>query len=712
MKTLFFTLLVLIFFPVASIYGQDVMDAETQPESAEEEVTIIVEDLDTVPDSLGIQSSRVDSLTRESHLDKYLDLPVYSSFDTTRVINYWRITERTGEIIAGNPDTLLTDYFNRTTVEGQGISVAYLGNLGQAAESRVFFEREDRSDFMFMDAYWPYAKSPGKFNFINTKIPHTNISYHRAGSRTVREERLQAIMAVNIGKELNIGFDVDYLYARGFYKSQQAKRLDWTFFSNYISDRHRLHLFISPTDYTNAENGGVADDLYITHPELAGNKITSQTTPTLLENVWNHIKGNNIYLNYHYNLGFEREIDYVDEEGNRMKQFVPVSSIIYTFDYKDRKRTFYTTNPSALDTYYDNRDFMRMSSYPGDSTAYWSMKNTAALSLREGFSRWAKFDLTAFITQDTRHFAIRDIQTGAINSPEENPSFAQELTERTVYQHSTYIGGELAKRQGSVLRYDAQGSFGVFGDNLGDINLSGHVETRIPIFKDTTSINLNASLKNLSPTYYENNYKSKYFYWRDNDFDKVQKVYLGADLIVPQTNTKIEVGVENITNYIYFDETGYPKQHKDNLQVIAIKLEQNFKYRALNWDNRLVYQLSSDQDIIPLPDLALYSSAYLDFKIAKVLTVQMGVKAHYWTKYYSSTYEPALQQFRLQKEIKTGNYPIAGAFVNAHLKQTRFFLEYYNAGSSVLSPPEYFSLPHYPVNPTVLRMGVSIDFIN
>jgi len=46
------------------------------------------------------------------------------------------------------------------------------------------------------------------------------------------------------------------------------------------------------------------------------------------------------------------------------------------------------------------------------------------------------------------------------------------------------------------------------------------------------------------------------------------------------------------------------------------------------------------------------------------------------------------------------------------LKQTRFFLEYYNASALFISPPEYFSIPHYPVNPTTLRLGLSIDFIN
>jgi hypothetical protein len=96
----------------------------------------------------------------------------------------------------------------------------------------------------------------------------------------------------------------------------------------------------------------------------------------------------------------------------------------------------------------------------------------------------------------------------------------------------------------------------------------------------------------------------------------------------------------------------------------------------------------------------------------------MGANVHYWTRYYSPAYEPATQQFRLQSDAekteagKTGEYPLIGGFLNCHLKQTRFFLQYYNLGALFISPPDYFSIPRYPVDPPVLRLGLSVDFIN
>jgi hypothetical protein len=314
--------------------------------------------------------------------------------------------------------------------------------------------------------------------------------------------------------------------------------------------------------------------------------------------------------------------------------------------------------------------------------------------MREGFKPWAKFDLTAYIANEYRSFKLMS---------------ADSLGSK-VNQSSTYIGGEILKEKGKYLRYKAKGSFGVLGYNIGDLELAGSIETRIPFMGDTASVEANAFIKNLAPTYYENHYRSRYFWW-DNDFSKVRKVRIGGVINIPHTQTRLSAGVENVTNYIYFDSIGSPQQHNSNIQIISARLDQNLSWKALHWDNQIVWQKSSNPEILPLPDIAAYSSLYVDFKIAKVLTMQMGVNCHYWTKYYAPSYEPATQQFKNQDAIKVGNYPLMSAFINCHLKQTRFFVEYYNAGMKLIKPAEYFSLPHYPVNPAVIKLGVAIDFI-
>ena len=629
-----------------------------------------------------------------------------SIIDTTKRIYYWRITKKTGEIIPGNPDTTLTDFVNRQHVDGMSLAMAYAGNLGLPMESRIYFDRADRSNFMFADHYYNYAFAPEKHNYINTKIPYSNFTYHSGGSQTTKEERIQGVLSLNFGKEWNVGLNVDYLYARGFYMSQSAKRMDWDFFSSYISDRHQLHLFVNPTNYINGENGGITDDRYIIDPlSIDNTKMDSKAIPVNLQQsgnsqqTWNRQIGTEYYLNYRYNLGFERDTDIKDEEtGDLIKEFIPVSSIIYTFNYKNKERLFNANDSTTIDAFYGNKDYWGMGLAPRDTTAYWEMTNTLGLSMREGFSKWAKFDLTAFLSYERKHFSLPD-------KSDDN------IVNRETTQNSIYIGGELAKRTGKFLRYEASGRFGIVGENFADIDLSGKIETRIPLFKDTASITGRASIKDLSPTYYENNFRSKYFWWNNNDFSKVNKVRFGGTIDFPQTKTSISLDVENVTNYIYFDKTGI-KQESASIQVMAATLNQNIKLGALHWDNQFAYQKSGNQDVIALPDFSIYSNLYLQFLVSKVLTVQLGGNAHYFSKYYSPTYEPITQQFHIQKEMKVGNYPIISGYVNCHLKYTRFFVEFYNLSSSFINPPEYFSMPHYPLNPQTFRIGLSWDFNN
>ncbi len=634
--------------------------------------------------------------------------------DTTRRIYYWRITKRTGEIVPGKPDTLITDFPNRMNVDGLSVAMAYPGNLGLPMESRIFFERLDRSHFMFADPYYNYDKTPEKHNYINTKIPYSYLTYQTAGSRDNREERLQGALSINFGKKWNVGLDVDYIYARGFYTSQSAKRTDWDFYTSYISDRHQLHAFVNPTSYSNGENGGITNDVYITDPTaITGYKVQSREIPVNFQSsgdqqyTWNLQKGMEYYLSYRYNLGFEKDTEHKNEEGETIKRFIPVSSLIYTFNYKDKKRRFEGNDSTTIDSYYqkmfdvDSLDYFGTGRAVNDSTSYWAMSNTFGLSLREGFSPWAKFDLTAFVTLDNRKFTL----------------MKDSISNETKNQFVTYIGGEIAKRTGKILRYEASVHVGLIGnDNLGDFEVKGQIETRIPLLKDTASIIANGYIKNLSPTFYESHFHGKYFWW-DNEFEKIKKVFFGGTIDFPRTNTKLKLGVENIFNYLYFDKTGYPKQYKENdesksIQVLAATIEQNFKLRALHWDNQLVYQKSSEQSIIPLPQFSFYSNLYIQFTAAKVLTIQLGGNVHYFTEYYSPTYEPATQQFRLQDEKKIGNYPIINAYVNCHLKQARFFVEFYNLSASIISPPEYFSLPHYPLNPMIFKLGISFYLNN
>ena len=657
-----------------------------------------------VPDSSMITSDidSLDILRRQTRNKDVSQLTVAKTPDSLK--NYprftvWKINERTGERLTARPDTLLYNYQQTTVPDGNSVAMGYLGNLGTPTISKLFFERGESSQFVFYDAYHLYNKNPENQLFFNTRIPYAQINYQRSGGNIDKEERLETRFTMNFNRHLNVGFDLDFINAKGFYASQAAKQNNYSAYANYLSDRIEAHVYASQTAITNFENGGISDSIFITNPESIEENFSSRDIPVRMRDTWNRMKTNQFYLSARYNLGYNK--DGATEEAD--KEFVPVASVILTSRFKEQYRRFLSydttqvTRPDAstaqaIDTLYRNKYYQ---SAVDDSTRYNSFKNTLALSMREGFRDWVKFGLTAFLEHETRTFNLLDtIGDGRYEYREQ----------------ATSIGGILSKQQGEFLRFNAQADLGVLGANIGEFRIEGDVTTSIKIAGKMTTLSGQAYIKNLKPKFLEQQYHSKYFWW-NNDFGDIRRVYVGGKLFIPFTNTTFSAGVENIQNLIYLNQDKLPFQEGDNVQIVSARVDQDIKLGIFNWKNSIVYQTSSNEDAIPVPTLSAYSNMFLKTKIVDELTLQLGVDAHYHTKYYAPGYESALLQFYNQRQKEIGNYPLVTGYANMHLKQLRFFVMFYNIAHFVLKP-NYFSLPDYPFNPMLFKLGVSVNLNN
>lgn len=643
---------------------------------------------------------------------------------TNKRITAYRLTTLLGDPYVAPMDTSRLNFGNSTLEEAYSLAVGYEANLGSAAQTRIFSERKEARDFIFADPYDYFITDPANAEYYNTKIPYTNIMYTTAGGSDNKDERLKGTLTMNFGKKINVGGDIDYIYGRGHYKNNGNKLLSYRLFGSYQDDRYEAHAYLSNFNFINYENGGLANDSVITHPDeyFAGSR--NQNDPKAFDirypvKAWNRVRGTQYFLNHRYNLGFYRELEELDSLGNHKQQFIPVSSIIHTFEYTENKRRFIAEN-TTLDSCYLNPDgtsrVYGLSDGVNDFTSSWNLKNTFGLSLREGFQDWAKFGLTAFITFDKRRFElpaeIPGLSYGPAGSgPNPTPENLNFPITKKYDEFSTFIGAELSKRLGSILTYDARGELCVVGADIGEFRVTGHLQTKFKLLKKDAIIRAEGSIKNVTPAFYLRHFHSRYFWWDNDKFNMTQHIYAGAKIDLESTRTQLSAGVESIQNYLFVNKQGLPEQKNGNLQVISARIKQDLLYRAFGWENEAAYQLSSDKSTLPLPQISLYTNMYLKFKVAKVLTVQLGANMYYNTAYYAPYYEPATQQFQVQDEVKVGNYPLINAYANFHLKQARFFVMAYNLGSKFVTP-NYFSLAHYPLDPMVLKMGVAVTFNN
>lgn len=125
---------------------------------------------------------------------------------------------------------------------------------------------------------------------------------------------------MNAGKEWGFGFKFDYLYGRGYYSNQSASHFNYSMWGSYLGERYQAHLLLSLNHQKVAENGGIANDAYITHPESFRDSYSEEEIPTILKQNWNRNDNQHVFFNHRYSLGFFRKVPMTEEE-IKAKQF-------------------------------------------------------------------------------------------------------------------------------------------------------------------------------------------------------------------------------------------------------------------------------------------------------------------------------------------------------------------------------------------------------
>lgn len=150
-------------------------------------------------------------------------------------------------------------------------------------------------------------------------------------------------------------------------------------------------------------------------------------------------------------------------------EYVPVTSFIHTLDFNNYRRIYEAYQTPA--DYYLHR-YNVAEKLTGDSiydkTTHWSLRNTFAISMLEGFNKWAKAGLKLFGTHELRHFTLPD-----------------SLAMRSWNENALSVGAQLIKAQGRTLHYNVTGELGVAGVNAGEIHVDGGIDVNFPLWKDT-----------------------------------------------------------------------------------------------------------------------------------------------------------------------------------------------------------------------------------
>ena len=670
----------------------------------------------------------------------------------------WKLSETLGNRTIIPADTASLNFQSTNLVEGMFGHYNYLGNLGSPRLSRLFFEREESEPTIFMAPFSSFFTRPDQVLFTNSNVPYTNLTYYKAGNKVNGEERFKSYFSVNVNKQLAFGFNIDYLYGRGYYQNQSTSHFNAGLFGSYIGEKYQVQAVYNNFFLKMNENGGIADDQYITRPEnMSGGKkeYESTTIPVKLEQSSNRNKDFYIYLTQRYRLGFTRRVrntqegkpavsapkassspsseaeisasnndialpndsiasksistlaaandslssvSTADNDSLFEEEFVPVTSFIHTLKVERSRHQF--RSGSEPEGFFPE-EYKLYKNYSNDSTTAFSVKNVFGIALLEGFNKYAKAGLTAYISHKFSRYDLMNTDT------------LTDMRRIRYTEQEIFLGGELAKREGKLLHYNVNGEVGLVDKAIGQFRVNANLDLNFRLWKDTVNFYARGYVSNTLPSFYMRHYHSNHYNWDNDNMDKEFRTRVEGELNISHWGTNLRAGVENIKNYTYFNQSALPEQNGGNIQVLSATLKQDFRLGVFHLDNEVTWQKTSNETVLPLPQLSLYHNFYILAKLAKkVLTVQLGADVRYFTKYNAPAYAPGVQQFHLQPTddlVEIGGYPIVNVYANLHLKRTRIFAMMYHVNAGMGSANS-FLVPHYPINPRLFKIGVSWNF--
>ena len=644
------------------------------------------------------------------------------------VMRAWQLDPWTGiaDTLA-RVDSSYMDMPMRSVLNDYSISNVTNSNIVSPVQSRVYFDRQKRADFIFADAYTPYIIAPQNVRFYHTTTPYSTIGYKKGFVTNLDQNDLSFSFTGNINRRTNLGVTIDYLNSYGRFESQEGKTVYGSVFGSYNGDHYSLQAAFTWNKLSNFENGGL-----LNAEDLQGS-LSPEDMPVKMQGMsgFRYLSG---YLNHYYSICMERErtVHYRerDEEGKWQKkdsvkiEYVPVTTFRHVFEVTDATKRYVEQNASSgisagvfPTTLYRNPTSTR------DTAACLTIKNTLAVTFEEEFNTLLKFGAMVYAMNECQRHVSAIGQSERIIDLEEtfnNPLGAVlatpiHLMPDTLFgeewTNNTYVGGALYKHQGKYVHYGFDGNVCLLGYKLGEFQVNGHLDAGFRVGKDSMTVTAKAYVKNETPDFYLQYYRSNHYAW-DNDFQKTYRFYVGGQVAYPTkwVTTRLGVDFENLTRYIYWSENGTPQQMDGNVQVLAANLQLNLTTPWVNLDNTVVYQHSSSANM-PLPALTMYNNLYYHGTWFRAMDAQIGVDLRYFTRYYAPLLNPALGQFCVQSKTQVGNYPVMSVYANFYVRAIRlkFFAQYQHFNASFMNK-QYFGMPDYPLAPDMFRAGLAWHF--
>ena len=627
-----------------------------------------------------------------------LSLYFNDSLKTEKVFE-WNYNPYTNDVTEVPVDTLL-DLFHRDYFfqREHPVGNIYLGNLGAPVTPYFYAERADNFNIAFLNPYAEYIFRPDNVPFYNGKTPFTQFTYISSGQKMLAEEQFGLIHNQNISPSTSFNITYRNNNTRGMYENQNSKNKNLSLAFAHTGRAYSVHMGYIYNTGIIQENGGVLDQREIrdTLIDLPRNIRMN------LEDAKTVYRGSGFYFTQTAAFPLSRRgisdttalsarvIDKTKDLSNETVLFIG-TTVLY-----DAYRKTYTDTKAASNDYYQ----------------HWYLNPTQSRdSIRE-----SSLDLMLFAQlQPYQKDGILSMVGGGIGySKEKYYNFEPEdylTTYRDAKEGNMFIYANARGRYRKYVDWSANLKYYPAGSRSQDLTVGGKLDLTAFIHRKPLIFSVEAKFENRTPNFWARNYVSNHFIWH-NVFGNMTRTEIKGAFKVP--SIRFEAGVTQTieTNKIYYNAQALPAQYGKALSVTGVYLNKNFVIGGLNLNHSLLLQLTSDEEVAPVPLFAANLSYFYRFHIVSeaVLQVQVGLDGYYNTEFYSYGYNPAVSQFYNQRMGKTGNYPWLDAYVTAKWKRLRILVKVQHLNYELFGGRNYFSTYDYPLNRRMFKLGISWSF--
>lgn len=620
----------------------------------------------------------------------------------------WNVEQEFHKLDQAPADTGFNYRFNDYPFLRNDVRATWLGVAGSPVQYYNWFNRKSKDKVSFYEAQESWSYTPQTAPMYNTKTPYTELGYFGTllFSGTEKEsDNLHILTTQNISPEFNFTLGYDRFGGGGILANENTVNKNTIVTANYLGKKYMAHAGYLYNGVSRGENGGVYD--------LGGIRDTTVNARELevyMNNAKSKIKKNVLFLDQQYRIPFtflnklkERNDSTAVADTLSNDNDITTAFIGHSTEYSSYRRWYNDVLGSAdkfADEFYHGIHYIN----PGkssDSLRVSRLDNKFFIRLQP----WAE---DAIVSKLNVGIGDRLLTYYTFD-----PTFTQKNHNTRWNSAYLYAGAEGSLR--NYISWDAKGEYVFLGDEINDLDIDANLKFQIYPFrkarKSPVSIDLHFDSSLDEPEYYQQHMYTNHFKW-DNGFNKISTTRIQGKITVPRWNVEASAGYALLANNIYYDTLGIVRQNTTPMSILSANLRKEFVAGILHLDNRVLFQISSNQDVVPLPALSLNLKYFVQFNIENgTLLMQIGANGLYNTAWYTPGWNPAIGVFHNQKDHKYNNGPYVDAFINMQWKRATIFIKLENANQGwPMKKNDYFSADRYIATQRMLKIGMYWPF--